>query len=227
MRKATTFHLPSVVRLMVVSLLASFLVIAPLSQTDGAQAVPISCSDLSGSGESADPFLVTTSEHLDKVVQCPDGSFYRLTQDIVRTSLSPIIATFSGTLDGNNKKITGISISASADIAGLFATVTNATFINLVIESAVIDGGSNNFVGALAAKAVGVTLSNVTGRNLQISGETFVGGLFGEVSGDASLSNVSISNALITGGGGTSIAYVGGLMGNVEGNASFSGVLAT
>ena len=98
---------------------------------------------------------------------------------------------FTATFDGNNNRISNLTITGRTNNVGLFILPRNATIKNLKLTDVSIDGGGN--VGALAAQATGTTtLSNI------------------ELIGDESQSN---SNPEIKGTG----ASVGGLVGDFRG----------
>jgi hypothetical protein len=203
-------------RFLVFALLASFIIIQPGFQATPAFAAGTSCTGLSGNGTTESPFLITESADLDKVVDCDANQNYLLTQDIDRSASSTVIATFSGTLDGNNKSITGISISGTVNSVGLFGLVTDAEFKNLTISGAVVSASGSNNVGVLAGEsATQITVSNITAIGFVVKGNVNVGGLVGKLnSGDASISDVVMTDISIEGAAG-----IGGLVGDVKESA--------
>ena len=116
------------------------------------------------------------------------------------------IGAFSGTLDGNSKVISGLSINATSGSShGLFGKIEGGTVKNLGI----VDGEINAryAIGALAATLSGGSVENcystidVTGNDEQ------VGGLLGAANSGAIVSN-SYTTGRIRG-----TQYVGGLVG--------------
>jgi hypothetical protein len=98
---------------------------------------------------------------------------------------------FNGNFDGNNKVLLNLYINRKdTDYIGLFAYIYNSTFTNYNILDA------------------------------DISGNTYVGILSGEVRGDSSLAisamNISINNIEVSGNVNSSSYYVGGLAGRAR-----------
>jgi hypothetical protein len=123
---------------------------------------------------------------------------------------------FKGTFDGGNKKITGLFINRTKDIAGLFGHVYGGTVQNLDLEEVSITGG--NHVGGVAGYVElggSVTNCGVTGA---VSGDRNVGGVAGYVDG-------SVTNSYAAGAISGNI-NVGGVAGNV-GSGSVTNCYAT
>jgi len=135
-----------------------------------------------------------------------DG-YYRLTADV---SDAPGVTEFSGFLDGNMHKISGIS-------APLFTTLTG-TVKNLVLENVSISSGdASGNTGAIACTANGAArIYNVGILSGSVGGSGYTGGLVGLLDGTARVINC-YSYADITGG-----TTVGGIVGynNVETKAT-------
>ena len=126
-----------------------------------------------------------------------DG-YYRLTAD---ASDTPGVTEFSGFLDGNMHKISGIS-------APLFTTLTG-TVKNLVLENVSISSGdASGNTGAIACTANGAArIYNVGILSGSVGGSGYTGGLVGLLDGTARVINC-YSYADITGG-----TTVGGIVG--------------
>lgn len=123
-----------------------------------------------------------------------DG-YYRLTADVSDT---PGVTEFSGFLDGNMHKISGVS-------APLFTTLTG-TVKNVILENVTISGTGNT--GAIAATANDAArIYNVGILSGSVSGTGYTGGLVGLLDGTARVINC-YSYADITGG-----TTVGGIVG--------------
>ena len=118
---------------------------------------------------------------------------YILTQDVDASGFTTI-DNFSGYLDGNFKKITGLT-------QPLFGTVEDATVRNMVFDDIAVTGDGN--VGAVAKEATGCTriyncgILATTGST--VAGTNYVGGLVGRLDGMARVINC-YSYANITGG---------------------------
>ena len=162
------------------------------------------------------------------------------------TPIGAWVPAFSGTFDGQNYTITGLTIIRSTTSGvGLFVGLDGATIQNIHLENATISG--QTYVGILACACTnGCTLTNCSvAGNITCTG--VVGGLVGEL-GNSSMTQCrsrAVINATgnsvgslvgivpstsaafttaVTGcfatGSVTGLDYVGGLIGSVNGNAS-------
>jgi hypothetical protein len=108
----------------------------------------------SGSGTSADPYIITTAQHLYDV-RDHSGSYFELGGNInvgafIETNVGgwlPIGINqnypFNGTLDGKGYSITGLWVSlGDNDYAGLFGAVTNTAIsnVNIVLDARGVKG---------------------------------------------------------------------------------------
>ncbi len=162
---------------------------------------------LSGSGTSADPYIINTKEELKQATSKLSG-YYKLNADLDLTGYENYVFgsynnPFKGTFDGNNHKISNLTmdIDELTDI-GLFGNV-NGTVQNLKIENFSINGMNN--VGALAGYTSG-TINNVEVKKSTTSGNTYVGGIVGTLS--SKMTNIVGNDINVTGN-----TYVGGLFG--------------
>lgn len=220
----------------------------------------------SGTGIQSDPYIIATSKQMSdmaQLVNSDSGSYrsshYKLNNDIDLSAYGanynggkgwiPIGGSkmFSGSFDGNNKKITGLYINAPESTnMGLFNTISGKVE-NLTIENCVVTGdySPGGLTGSISSGGK-VTNCSITGA---ISGSGTVGGLVGNVnngtitnchtSGTVSGSSYCVgglvgnaafgtitncsSNAGISGGSDVSgCSYVGGLIGDVSGSSSLS-----
>ena len=125
---------------------------------------------------------------------------------------------FTGTLNGLNHTITGLSIDRpSQDFAGLIGYADGATIQNIGMTGGKVAGRNN--VGGLVGLSLNSNITNAytTGT---VSGSTWVGGLAGLVSGS------SIANAYATGtvtGG----LFTGGLAGYATNGSNINQTYAT
>ena len=129
------------------------------------------------------------------------------------------IPNFTGTFDGNNKTITGLTINQSAtDNVGLFASIAEGgTVKNLKLDDVDITAGSN--VGAIVGENKG-TIENcsVSGSVTGSSKNSYVGGIAGWHR-EGTITDCH-SSATVKG-----MAYVGGIAG--QSNASITACCST
>ena len=167
--------------------------------------------------------LSPTFTEIGSLSQITDASgLYKLTGNNTYSSDNkPAVTTFSGTLDGGNYTISGLS-------APLFQTIDGGTVRNLMVDCITItSGNSNGDVGAICCEAKGnariyncgvltsrstVTsdddgYTKITSNSSTISGSRYVGGLVGLLDESARVINC-FSYANITGG-----TNVGGIVG--------------
>ncbi len=158
-----------------------------------------------GDGTEANPYLVATADQLNNVRNHLDKHF-RQTADIdldvapynegegwvpIGTSAEP----FTGTYDGDNNTISGLSVNRPSDsLVGLFGVVKGATLNNLTLADVDIQG--KNETGGLAGNAAPLDgrpteIQDVHVTTGSVSGHSFVGGLVGVLAG----SDISGSSA--------------------------------
>ena len=222
-------------KLAVIALLASFLVVSPLTSNQQALASvsPVTCGAIAYEGgdglSSVSPIQISSSQALSNTVNCPAGMHYILTSDIDRSLGDPAtvqvpIATFSGTLDGDGHSITNISISGNANVA-LFARASNAEFKNLSLSDSVIKA-TGNFAAVLVAEAAGeITISNLVVTRVRITAGNEVGALIGRKgyeAGAVNISGIKASNLSIA-----AVNKSGGLVGYGGTKVNFNDVKVT
>lgn len=156
-----------------------------------------------GKYSELNPVEITSSEEFGAII--PTGH-YKLTEDLDLSSYAQI-AKFSGTLDGNGHKITGLT-------QALFGVVEGGKISNLTIENASINVETQNdssSIGVIANELVNATIKDCTiSANLMVksnNGVTFVGMVAGRVD-YSNILGVKI-NGTIT----TEYCTVGGLVG--------------
>lgn len=174
---------------------------------------------MSGSGTASDPYKIYYPDQLHQVRNYlnQSGVYFKLMNDIDITEWNeannpgqgwePIgvqSAPFKGVFDGNNKKITGFSITrGSTDYVGFFGYIDGATVKNLTIEGPVT---GHSYVGAIVGYGTGnCTLSGLT-HNGAITAYSYAGHIVGYYSS-------SISSATATGNLSCTAGSVGGIVG--------------
>lgn len=137
---------------------------------------------------------------------------YKLTANIDLADANfTTIASFAGTLDGNGKRITGISTPLFDSLAGEVK--------NLTLEGEINDTTSTTAIGALANQAgSALTVTSVTNKvNVTTTAATATGGFIGEVNGTNAVTFVGcINDGAIDGSGSTT--GVGGFVGTMTGS---------
>ncbi|MTI96238.1 MAG: hypothetical protein FH749_12305 [Firmicutes bacterium] len=187
-----------------------------------AGAAPAGTGLFEGEGTKDDPYLVESKDDLNNVRDYPDKHF-RQTQDILFTDADfeedgafhnggqgwVPIESFSGTYDGNGKRIENLTLNRNESYVGLFAVldeeaeISNVTLLDVEVKA-------GNYVGGLAGWNEGkISNSTISGK---VSGGMWVGGLVGENSGtieSSEASNVEVDS---------NYPFVGGLVGYNTGN---------
>lgn len=167
---------------------------------------------LPGAGTEASPFEISTMEQwiaFAKTVNSNSTKDYhaRLTADISGYNIT--IKDFSGTLDGQYHTFSGLN-------APLFATASNATIKNIMMDNVSISAPEN--AGAIASTASGTTRIYNCGilatSESSIYGNDNVGSIVGELQGSARVINC-YSFANVTGG-----SKAAGIVGNITGTVA-------
>ena len=159
---------------------------------------------------------------------------YRLTSNIDLSDLSVDTAwrpiglgsSFTGTLDGNNKSISNLTLNLAGDpeasdgeqFVGLFSVITGGTIKDLSLISPTVAAGA--FVGSLAGKATRSTLTNITAMNVNVTGdrtnEIKVGGIVGYAVNSTGRSLSATGTVAADGPG----SEVGGIIGRIDAGPS-------
>ncbi len=190
-----------------VTVTASFMAITPVIKT-------ISCNAFAaGTGSPASPFEIPDADRMNRI-QNSLSSAYKLTSDITQTTNTTSASIFTGTLDGNGKKIANCVISAATtDKVGYFAELsTDAVVKNLILDNITVTGKDNT--GGLAGVNRG-TITNVTVTG-NVTGGINAGGLAGNNFGSITTSDVS--NVNVKGNN-----NAGSLAGNINSGSSQTG----
>jgi len=177
-----------------------------------------------GSGTTDDPYRLYTAEHLATIGERPAhwGKDFIVMADIDLTGYDEtnfhLIGTFvgagrpenepyTGTFDGNGKTISNFSYrDAGEGYVGLFRYVQVGEIIHLRLRNPKVAGGGL-CVGSLVGYLDGASLSDCEVTGVNVSGDTRVGGLVGQVDGGV----VQCSSRGHVAGA----QYVGGLIGYV------------
>lgn len=183
-----------------------------------------------GTGTEDDPYLISTPEDLvdlstevDENLRTFEGEYFRVTNDINMINVNnflPIgnnigrsaddenyIRPFSGTFDGQNFTISGITGAwTTYSFVGLFGIVKGATINNVNLDNCMIYG-YNGTAALVGAAMDGCTISNChIGKDVKVNGGQFytAGICAGTLTGSASLIEDCTNAGTITGVGGFS-----------------------
>ena len=96
--------------------------------------------------------------------------------DITANMIGTSTGCFKGTYDGNGKKLQNVSISATADDAGVFGFVDGGTIKKLTVSGSI--ASSKNNVGAIVGQMAKGTISGCS-SSATVEGANAVGGLVG------------------------------------------------
>lgn len=179
-----------------------------------------------GDGTEENPYKITTQEELAAIT---GSSHYILMNDIELTGSWTPLAEFSGTLNGNNKTITGLNIESDSNQVGLFEVIgADGVVKDLTLYGTVNStyrdnaGRIGGFAGINDGTISGCTfygsVSQMQGDNQTVGG---IAGLNGDDKETAQISNCK-NYGDISGHseGSTSYkaVYVGGIAGSNHGN---------
>ncbi|MDR0232698.1 MAG: M6 family metalloprotease domain-containing protein [Dysgonamonadaceae bacterium] len=195
-------------------------------------AVDVSCG---GNGSSSDPYLICKAKDLD-AIRDNISAHFKLANDI---DLSDYLAEggdgytkwgsagwmpignttipFTGSIDGNGYKVTGLWINRNTYHTGLFGYLLNAKIEKLGVEIDVVGIKATDYVGGLAGLSENSHISNSYAAG-NISGGNNIGGLVGCLE---SSPNSGINNSYAMGNI-RGINSVGGLVGNQKSSVNDS-----
>ena len=156
-------------------------------------------------------FYIDSPQDLVNLKNHPSGEVY-FVNDIDMSGVNYVPFEFSGTINGNNHKISNLTITSGGSNVGLFTT-NKGTIRKLLISNITINATSENakYVGALAGTSTG-TIGGVSVGGTINSKSGVVGGIVGKMTGkemDSCYSGLTINASEDT-------TYVGGLVGQME-----------
>lgn len=139
--------------------------------------------------------------------------------DLNNQAWTPVEVKTAIVIDGNKKTIKNVKVDASADNAGLFATLANGTSVSLLTIDGITVTSTKSNVGALVGKTLGsATFNKVTVKAATLTGgeaSDNIGGIVGLVDNTAATDKINFTDinvaATITGH-----YNLGGLMGQVN-----------
>lgn len=163
-----------------------------------------------GTGTKIDPYIISNEEDWKKAsaTSTTSDTYFKLTKDLDFSNkkfymLGSKNNEFKGTLDGNGKKISNLSINvpkvAGFDYVGIIGKGGSAYGINL--DNIKVTG--YNYVGALFGSTRG-TVRDIYASNLNISGNNYIGGIGGDINTNSPRPTSMIISANVEGN-----SYVG------------------
>jgi hypothetical protein len=167
-----------------------------------------------GTGDSDDPYLVSTSDELSNIGHKPElmAAHFKLINDIDLAGINfSMIGSqwypFCGAFDGNGYTISNFTYASSNEsLIGLFRYVAGGQIRDLGLIDPNINVDEGDFHGGLVAYLDSGSISNCYVQATSISGHHCIGGLVG-------MSTGVITNCYTTGSVAGFGDYVGGLVG--------------
>ncbi len=180
-------------------------------------------------GDWYDGIPIFTTEEFINVITTPNNTnTYVLARDLDFQNITPPEWTqtkdiiFQGSLDGNDKTISNVSLT---DYRGIFGILDGATIRNLTLDGVNINYTltDNYTVGILAGRMQGTgnVIENIRIRNSSVTNTILSGGVIGFASpasgtGTATMSNIKVQNTSITGAFANAAYGTGGIIGTVN-----------
>ena len=163
-----------------------------------------------GTGTKENPYLISSEEDWKKAsaTSTTSDTYFKLTKDLDFSNkkfymLGSKNNEFKGTLDGNGKKISNLSINvpkvSGFDYVGIIGKGGSAYGINL--NNIKVTG--YNYVGALFGSTRG-TVRDIYASNLNVSGNNYIGGIGGDINTNSPRPTSMIISANVEGN-----SYVG------------------
>lgn len=156
----------------------------------------------SGNGTEENPYVIYSRHQLEQAAEYPDKCFV-LGMDIVLSGDWQTIDEFSGVLDGNGYKISGLTVNSNDENVGLFGMLSGGTVKNLTIDA---DIAAKKNVGVIAGVNDGGVIENCVSTG-KINAKT------GNVGGICGINRGTIANCLSAVKSVTAGAYAGGISG--------------
>ena len=184
-----------------------------------------------GTGTKIDPYIISSEEDWKKATSMINNTtyYFKLTKNLDFSNkkfymFGSKTTPFNGILDGNNKKISSVTLNLEkSSYIGLSGYASNGVIKNINIDKFIVKGDS--YVGTLTGEqrvdinaSVNVTNSNVSGNsyvggvygaartvsyvvtdNVNVRGNTSVGGIVGNVGSSKYTSNTIMKNSMVTG----------------------------
>ena len=166
-----------------------------------------------GIGTKDDPYLISSEEDWKEATAMINNTtyYFKITKDLDFSNkkfymFGSKTIPFNGILDGNNKKISSVTLNLEkSSYIGLSGYASNGVIKNINIDKFIVKGDS--YVGTLTGEQRVDINASVNVTNSNVSGNSYVGGVYGAA---RTLSYVTIDNVNVKGD-----TSVGGIVGNV------------
>ncbi len=178
-----------------------------------------------GSGTKDDPYLVKNESDWKKITAYVDkvSIYIKLDSNLDFSSkkyymLGSSHNQFNGTLIGNDKTISNVTINASKPgNIGMIGVVNCGTIYGLVLNHITIKGGNGTgiFGYVVGASNSYVNIYGIRANYVTINGITNIGGLIGFIGHYSDIKEIELDNINVSG-----VDQVGGLFGNIESTTS-------
>lgn len=181
--------------------------------------LPLEKFSAGGEGTEEKPYLIASAGDLAMISRDP-AAHYKVVKDFSVADYGQwnALTSFSGTLDGGNHTISGLTLNGNVSETAIFASTENATIKNLIIEAPEATLTDNvSTMGFIVAEAITTTISNVHVNRASITADSNAFPVIGGIVGNATL------NSIITECSATEISInapgssnVGGIAGNTR-----------
>ncbi|MCQ2346073.1 MAG: InlB B-repeat-containing protein [Paludibacteraceae bacterium] len=185
-----------------------------------------------GSGTADDPFLIETPQQLSYLSDMVSegmhsyaDTFFLQTEDLnLNNQLwTPIgvsaSSAFQGNYDGGGKYIKNIQFDGlNNNYIALFGYVMSGSISNLTVQGALTSTASKNYMAAIVASGIDVSLTNCMNKSNVPVSIRYAGGIIAYIDGGSvtrcsNIGAVSTDINILY-----AVSYAGGIVGNVNGN---------
>lgn len=171
-----------------------------------------------GDGSVENPYLISTPGDFREIGKKLSAN-YRIANDIDFSdfALSTVAGTFTGSIDGNGKTLSNITMSG---LAGMFEYLSEGSSVkNLNLYNVNVDCSGHSLAGTLAASVLGSKIENVHVYALNVTADSESDPVFGGIVGRAT-NFTEISNSSVSGVINLPESSVGGIVGETRTSTS-------
>lgn len=167
------------------------------SYTIDLEYLPLEMFANGGDGTKQNPYLIASAGDMSMIARNPEAH-YKVISDFSANDfgLWSAIPSFTGSLDGGNYTISGLTLNGNNSSAAIFASAEGAKISNLILDAPQVEIGQAGSVGFIVAEALTDTLQNIHINNAVITGSNDAYATIGAITGNAMLNTV-ISECLV------------------------------